>query len=140
MSDLPKSLRGELANYFSIWTSQVVSHSRDEDGTEKLLLQLHDGGRVECVLLRDAGRRTLCISTQVGCGMGCVFCASGLDGVDRNLSSGEIVEQLLLLQRLLPGKGGMPAQAPATSALLLVLIPAEGRLDVQYAIHRTHQR
>ena len=102
MSDLPKSLRGELANYFSIWTSQVISHGRDEDGTEKLLLQLHDGGRVECVLLRDAGRRTVCISTQVGCGMGCVFCASGLDGVDRNLSSGEMVEQLLLLQRLLP--------------------------------------
>jgi 23S rRNA (adenine2503-C2)-methyltransferase len=66
-------------------------------------LSLADGGQIECVLLRDraADRRTICISTQVGCGMGCVFCASGLDGVDRNLTTGEIVEQMLLLQRLL---------------------------------------
>ena len=59
-------------------------------------LQLYTG------LLRDGQRRSICISTQVGCAMGCVFCASGLDGVDRNLTSGEIVEQMLLLQRLLP--------------------------------------
>jgi 23S rRNA (adenine2503-C2)-methyltransferase len=65
-------------------------------------LELADGGRIECVLLRDDDRRTICISTQVGCAMGCVFCASGLDGVDRNLTAGEIVEQMLRLQRLLP--------------------------------------
>jgi 23S rRNA (adenine2503-C2)-methyltransferase len=53
------------------------------------------------VLLRDEVRRTLCLSTQVGCGMGCVFCASGLDGVERNLSTGEILEQVLRLQHLL---------------------------------------
>jgi len=62
---------------------------------------LADGGRVECVLLRDTVRRTACISTQVGCRMGCVFCASGLDGVDRNLTCGEIIEQVLLIVRLL---------------------------------------
>ena len=66
------------------------------------MLQLHQGGRVECVLLREGQRRTACLSTQVGCGMGCVFCASGLDGFQRNLTSGEIVEQLLQLHRLLP--------------------------------------
>ena len=60
-----------------------------------------DGGQIECVLLRDEVRRTICISTQVGCGMGCVFCASGLDGLERNLTTGEIVEQMLRLQRLL---------------------------------------
>ncbi|QDU94810.1 23S rRNA (adenine(2503)-C(2))-methyltransferase RlmN [Lignipirellula cremea] len=102
MSDLPKKLRAELAEEFDLWTSTVVKHSQTEDGTEKLLLQLHDGGRIECVLLRDGERRTICISTQVGCAMGCVFCASGLDGVDRNLTTGEIVEQMLLLARLLP--------------------------------------
>ena len=102
MSDLPKALRSELAGEFQLWTSQVAKHSQSADGTEKLLLQLADGGRIECVLLRDDDRRTICISTQVGCAMGCVFCASGLDGVDRNLTSGEIVEQMLLLQRLLP--------------------------------------
>src|SRR5439155_13255656 len=72
------------------------------DGTQKLLLRLHDGKQVECVLIPEADRRTACISTQVGCGMGCVFCASGLDGVARNLSAGEILEQLLRLRNLLP--------------------------------------
>jgi 23S rRNA (adenine2503-C2)-methyltransferase len=102
MSDLPKALRTDLATEFQFWTSQIARHSQSADGTEKLLLQLADGGRIECVLLRDDDRRTICISTQVGCAMGCVFCASGLDGVDRNLTTGEIVEQMLLLQRLLP--------------------------------------
>ena len=102
MTELPKKLREDLAKDFTIWTSKVARHSKSTDGTEKLLLELADGGRIECVLLRDGDRRTICISTQVGCAMGCVFCASGLDGVDRNLTSGEIIEQMLLLQRLLP--------------------------------------
>jgi 23S rRNA (adenine2503-C2)-methyltransferase len=103
MTDLPARLRSDLEQDFQIWTSRTIRHSQAEDGTEKLLLQLADGHRVECVLLREAARRTICISTQVGCAMGCVFCASGLDGVTRNLTSGEIVEQMLRLQRLLPG-------------------------------------
>jgi 23S rRNA (adenine2503-C2)-methyltransferase len=102
MTDLPAALREELAAEFCLWTSRVVKHTRAEDGTEKLLLQFSGGGRIECVLLRDGGRRSICISTQVGCAMGCVFCASGLDGVDRNLTSGEILEQMLRLQQLLP--------------------------------------
>jgi len=102
MSDLPVELRQQLASEFQIFTSQIVSHRQADDGTEKLLLQLADGGRIECVLLRDGLRRSICISTQVGCAMGCVFCASGLDGVDRNLTTGEIVEQMLRLQHLLP--------------------------------------
>jgi 23S rRNA (adenine2503-C2)-methyltransferase len=102
MSDLPKSLRDELAADFRLWTSRVVQHKKSDDGTEKLLVELHDGQQIECVLLRDGTRRTICISTQVGCAMGCVFCASGLAGVARNLSAGEIVEQMLLLDRLLP--------------------------------------
>jgi 23S rRNA (adenine2503-C2)-methyltransferase len=102
MSDLPKALRQELAAEFQLWTAKAVKRTESSDGTEKLLLVLADGGRIECVLLRDDDRRTICISTQVGCAMGCVFCASGLDGVERNLTSGEIVEQMLLLQRLLP--------------------------------------
>ena len=101
MTDLPKPLRTELAHDLQIWTTEVVRHTKAEDGTEKLLLGLADGGQVECVLLRDRVRRTICVSSQVGCGMGCVFCASGLDGVDRNLTAGEIVEQMLRLQLLL---------------------------------------
>ena len=102
MTDLPKRLREELAAEFRIFTTQVVKHSQASDGTEKLLLELADRQRTECVLLRDGSRRSICISSQVGCAMGCVFCASGLDGVVRNLTSGEIVEQMLQLQRLLP--------------------------------------
>jgi 23S rRNA (adenine2503-C2)-methyltransferase len=104
MSDLPKGLRDQLATEFQLWTAKVVTRTQSADRTEKLLLELADGGRIECVLLRDGERRSICISTQVGCAMGCVFCASGLDGVDRNLTSGEIVEQMLLLARLLPAE------------------------------------
>jgi len=101
MSDLPQKLRRALAADLPLWQSRILRHIRAADGTEKLLLALSRGGQIECVLLRDRVRRTICISTQVGCGMGCVFCASGLDGVERNLSSGEIVEQMLRLQQLL---------------------------------------
>ena len=101
MTDLPKAVRTELNHSHQIWTTEVLRHNKAEDGTEKLLLKLADGGQVECVLLRDRLRRTICVSSQVGCGMGCVFCASGLDGVDRNLTTGEIVEQMLRLQLLL---------------------------------------
>ena len=101
MSDLPKALRELLGAEWRLWTSEIARHTQAEDGTEKLLVKLADGGQIECVLLRDEVRRTICISTQVGCGMGCVFCASGLDGLTRNLSTGEIVEQMLRLQLLL---------------------------------------
>ena len=101
MSDLPKRLRKELAESMPLWQAQTLQHTTADDGTEKLLLQLESSGQVECVLLRGRVRRTICISTQVGCGMGCVFCASGLDGVERNLTTGEIVEQMLRLQQLL---------------------------------------
>jgi 23S rRNA (adenine2503-C2)-methyltransferase len=102
MTDLPQALRGELAAEFRLWTAEVSQHKTTDDGTEKLLLTLGDGEQIECVLLRDAARRTICISTQVGCAMGCAFCASGLAGVARNLAAGEIVEQMLLVDRLLP--------------------------------------
>ena len=102
MTDLPASLRIDLAESFTIWSTQITKHSSANDGTEKLLLRLADGGQIECVLLRDGVRRSICISSQVGCAMGCVFCASGLNGVDRNLTTGEIIEQVLRLQQLLP--------------------------------------
>jgi 23S rRNA (adenine2503-C2)-methyltransferase len=102
MTDLPRDLRAELAADWSPFGTHVARHLRSADGTQKLLLRLHDGRLIECVLIPDADRRTACISTQVGCGMGCVFCASGLDGVARNLSAGEILEQLIRLRNLLP--------------------------------------
>lgn len=104
MTDLPSELRGQMAADFQLWTTAIQKHHHAADGTEKLLLRLTDGNTIECVLLRDGSRRTICISSQVGCAMGCVFCASGLDGVVRNLTAGEIVEQMLRLSRLLPAE------------------------------------
>ncbi len=104
MSDLPRRLRESLTTQFEFSSTRIVRHSQSSDGTEKLLVRLADGNDIECVLLRDGARRTICISSQVGCAMGCVFCASGLAGVKRNLLTGEIVEQMLHLQRLLDPK------------------------------------
>ena len=104
MTDLPKGLRSELDAAFDFYRAKTIATQNSEDGTQKLLLQLPDGGRIECVLLRDGPRRSICVSSQVGCAMGCVFCASGLDGVERNLTRGEILEQMLKLQRLLPAE------------------------------------
>ncbi len=105
MTDLPGPLRRQLAEEFRIWTTGVAAGQKADDGTEKLLLELDDNERIECVLLRDDRQhRTICISTQVGCAMGCVFCASGLDGMNRNLTAGEIVEQMLQLRRRLPDR------------------------------------
>lgn len=100
MTDLPKALRGELATAFTPLGTTVDKHLTASDDTHKLLLRLADGRQVECVLIQDAGRATACISTQVGCGMGCVFCASGLNGVERNLTVGELLEQLVRLRNL----------------------------------------
>ncbi len=102
MTDLPLGLRQQLAEEFTPLGTQVARHLKAADGTHKLLLRLHDDQLIECVLIQEDARRTACISTQVGCGMGCVFCASGLNGVVRNLSAGEIVEQFVRLRNLIP--------------------------------------
>ncbi len=104
MSDLPKQLREQLAARFRPLASDIARHLISSDGTHKLLLRLHDNQVIECVLLQEADRRTVCISTQVGCGMGCVFCASGIGGLVRNLTTGEILEQLIHARNLLPAE------------------------------------
>ncbi len=95
MTDLPLAERERLSRLFPrIWSSQVASELEDEDGSLKLQLRLSDGAAVECVLLEDIeGRRTACLSSQVGCPMRCAFCKTGTLGYLRDLTPGEIMEQ-----------------------------------------------
>ncbi len=102
MSDLPRALRHELDVHWTAFGTRIAYHDVAPDGTDKLVVECRDGRRVECVLMAEGPRRTVCISTQVGCAMGCVFCASGLKGVERNLTADEIVEEVLHLRNLLP--------------------------------------
>ena len=102
IKELPQSLRDSLAKQFRISAGTIVRHLVARDRTEKLLMQYPDQQTVETVLMREESRRTVCVSTQVGCGMGCIFCASGLLGVKRNLSTGEILDQVLQIHRLMP--------------------------------------
>ncbi|MHC4932038.1 MAG: dual-specificity RNA methyltransferase RlmN [Planctomycetota bacterium] len=98
MTDIPKALRERLAEIAPVRSARILERHRSADGTCKLLLGLRDDQRVECVLIPEEERATACISTQVGCGVGCLFCASGADGVVRNLDCAEIVEQVQLLR------------------------------------------
>jgi 23S rRNA (adenine2503-C2)-methyltransferase len=107
MTNLPKALRAWLAATFDFDPTALVLSRQSEDVTDKLLIELRDRSLIETVIIRapqegvglDHSRKTICISTQVGCAMGCRFCASGLDGLKRNLSAGEIVHQLIQVCR-----------------------------------------
>ena len=105
-TSLPVSLRRQLAdqyNFTALIPGQVIQSSDRE--TTKTLFNLNDRRAIEAVLMKYDERRTLCISTQAGCAMGCVFCATGQMGFKRNLTSGEIVEQVLYYARLLRTEG-----------------------------------
>ena len=102
MRNVPKQLRADLAAQRAVRASSLLKADLAEDGTEKLLLRLRGDETVECVIIPDGDRTTLCISTQVGCPVGCVFCASGMAGVRRNLTAGEIAEQVLVAKARLP--------------------------------------
>ena len=97
MSDVPRSLREQLAAEFALTTPELVHRERSIDGTEKFLLRLADGQRIESVFIPDTPSMTFCISTQVGCAMACAFCLTGKMGLSRNLTAGEIVGQVRVL-------------------------------------------
>jgi 23S rRNA (adenine2503-C2)-methyltransferase len=106
MLNLPETLRGELESNFRLFGLRKIRQTGSEDSTRKFLFSLVDGNLIETVLIpaspdlygSAADRKTLCVSTQVGCAYGCKFCASGLDGWTRNLRSGEIVEQIIQVE------------------------------------------
>ena len=94
MTNIPMRLREQLARELPLFATSIVREQVSSDGTIKLLIQLSDGETVESVMIPEDKRRTVCISSQVGCGMGCIFCASGLFGMKRQLSD----EHTLLLR------------------------------------------
>ena len=96
MSDLPKDFRAALAARASVEVPEVERRTPSQDGSQKLVLRYGDGARVQAVLMPDGDRLTLCVSTQVGCGFGCAFCYTGTMGLERNLSAGEIVAQVMV--------------------------------------------
>ena len=100
MTNLPAALRDELGSAAEICSSKVTAHERSADGTQKILLEYGDGAAIEAVALVDDGRQTGCVSTQVGCRFACSFCATGKMGFLRDLTAGEIVEEILALRRL----------------------------------------
>ncbi|MBM3974980.1 MAG: 23S rRNA (adenine(2503)-C(2))-methyltransferase RlmN [Planctomycetes bacterium] len=102
MRNVPQRLREALAADFTVRGAALAKADDADDGTQKLLARLADGETVECVIIPDGDRTTLCVSSQVGCPVACVFCASGMFGVRRNLTAGEIVEQVLLARSRLP--------------------------------------
>src|SRR3989304_10562901 len=103
MTDLSKEIRELLSQKAYISKLIEIRKQVSSDGTEKFLFELEDGHRVESVLIPEEERLTLCISTQVGCGMGCTFCLTGKRGLIRNLKSSEIINQFLTIQKNLPG-------------------------------------
>ena len=101
MSNLSGALRSALAEDYSISRLTTVRRSSSRDGTVKFLFGLADGLSIESVLIPEAGRLTLCVSTQAGCGFGCAFCATALLGLQRSLAASEIVDQVLEAKRSL---------------------------------------
>ena len=108
MTNLPRPLRRRLSETFSLGKIGLLRALGGRDTTRKFLFRLADGNLIECVLIpaslalygARSDRRTICVSTQVGCAYGCKFCASGLEGFSRNLSANEIVDQLIAVERV----------------------------------------
>ncbi|MBD8025822.1 23S rRNA (adenine(2503)-C(2))-methyltransferase RlmN [Ureibacillus sp. Re31] len=105
MSNLSKSLREKLKENFALTTLSTIIKQESKDGTIKFLFQLQDGYSIETVLMRHDYGNSVCVTTQVGCRIGCTFCASTLGGLKRHLLAGEIVEQVVKVQKELDEAG-----------------------------------
>ncbi|CAM9794399.1 unnamed protein product, partial [Hapterophycus canaliculatus] len=106
MANIPKALRAKLAEVATVGVLEVAAKQVSKDGTKKLAYRLSDGQVIESVLMPYSdGRRTACISSQAGCAMGCVFCATGQMGFKRQLSSAEIFEQAYRFSQELQARG-----------------------------------
>jgi len=101
MTNLSKALRADLSESFELKPLHVLTTQVSADGTVKFLFELHDGHAIETVIMRHNYGNSVCVTTQVGCRIGCTFCASTLGGLKRNLSAGEIVAQAVMAQKYL---------------------------------------
>ena len=138
MTNLPLALRTELAKHFKITrvtkTEETVS---DDGGTTKYVLKLADGGRIETVLLPHPRGATLCISTQLGCAFRCRFCATGRMGFKRDLSTGEIVDQVSFFKEYLPlGDDAPPDDTARAFSNLVFMGMGEPLLEVDQGVLR----
>lgn len=116
MSDLPLSLRDKLKEKYYDRALKVEKTLVSADGTVKYLYRLNDGNVIEGAFMTQSYGNTLCVSTQVGCRMGCAFCASGIGGLVRNLTAGEILSQVLCVNRL---QGGTLDKRAVTNIVLM---------------------
>lgn len=116
VTNLPKSLIAGLAERYRARAVEVIAEYRSRDGSVKYLYRLFDGNIVEGVFMPHDYGNTVCISTQVGCRMGCAFCASGIGGLARNLTAGEMLGQVLAANRL---NGGTPEKRTVTNIVLM---------------------
>jgi 23S rRNA (adenine2503-C2)-methyltransferase len=105
MTNLPKSLRDQMSVHFAFVTMTEVAKYESKDGTVKFLFELSDRNAIETVIMKHSYGNSVCVTTQVGCRVGCTFCASTLTGLIRNLSPGEIIAQVVKSQQLLDVTG-----------------------------------
>ncbi|HEY3806109.1 MAG TPA: 23S rRNA (adenine(2503)-C(2))-methyltransferase RlmN [Kofleriaceae bacterium] len=111
MTNVSREIRTELAEHASIGSLQIAEIQTSSDGTRKLRLVTHDGHSIESVIIPDGDKTTQCISSQVGCAVDCQFCATAKLGLVRNLTAGEIVDQVYLARKLLASTdSGSPAR------------------------------
>jgi 23S rRNA (adenine2503-C2)-methyltransferase len=118
MTDLPKTLREELSQEFSLTLTSLLKEEVSTDGTRKLALSLEDGEIIECVIIPEEDHYTLCVSSQVGCAMGCRFCLTARMGFRRNLLPGEITAQVLRAKEVLK-REGLDQQKPLRNLVFM---------------------
>ena len=119
MSDLAKALREKLAGVARIHAPTVVGDTLATDGTRKWLMKVDAANAVEAVFIPETNRGTLCVSSQAGCVLDCAFCSTGKQGFNRNLSTGEIIGQLWLANRMLRESGKEKEERPISNVVMM---------------------
>ncbi len=118
MTDISKSLRERLSEVAEIRAPEVVEELQSKDGTRKWIIRVEGGSCIETVMIPEQGRRTLCVSSQVGCTLDCSFCATGKQGFQRNLSSAEIIGQLWIASKALV-EAGEPVNRAISNVVMM---------------------